>query len=258
MIKIIITGASGKMGKTLIDLIARDPKLELCGAIDTNEIGTDVGQGVKISADLASIIALTDVVIDFSSTLYTPTLLEICASAKKALVVGTTGHSKNSKKLFNDIAKNIPLLVSPNMSIGVNLLWKLAEISSKTLDKEYKIEILERHHIHKKDAPSGTAKRLIEIVANSRGLDIENDVSFSENKKLEEINKPIQVQAIREGEIIGEHILSLNSQKDRIELGHFAYTREIFANGALRATKWIVDKKPGLYNMQDVLFEKGA
>lgn len=224
MINIIITGAKGRMGKTLLRLIANDPDFKLTGAVD-------------VSDNLGDVISKCDVVVDFSSADATAGLLQTAKTAGKALIIGTTGHDEKQKTLIKEASKKIPLLLSPNMSVGVNLLLKLSELAAKTTGKDYKVSIVEKHHIHKKDAPSGTASRLAELIASSG-----------------DIRENIPIESIREGEAVGEHTISFASKGDRIELSHCAFTREIFARGALRAAKWIVDKPAGLYDMQDVLF----
>jgi 4-hydroxy-tetrahydrodipicolinate reductase len=265
MTNLIINGAAGRMGTTIIRLSKEEPDLKIVGAVGnarSPDIGKDAGIkadigniGVEISGDLSEIISKADVVIDFSSPASTHHAIETAMSAKKALVVGTTGHTDEEKKIFAKAAKKIPLLVSPNMCVGVNLLWKMAEMTGKTLGKNYQINIVERHHIHKKDAPSGTAKKLIEVVTEASGFNIDKDVFFSLDSSGEAAStKPITVKAVREGEVVGDHTLYFTSKEDRIELAHFAFTRDIFAKGALRAARWIVDKPTGLYDMQDVLF----
>lgn len=265
MIKIIVNGAAGRMGTTIVRLASANPDLKIVGAIDRKECqqaGWDAGEvagvsnlGVLITNNLAEIISGADVVIDFSSPEATAKLIDVAGGSKTAVVVGTTGHSDQQKEAFKNAAKTIPLLVSPNMSVGVNLLWKLTETAAKTLNDEYAIDIVERHHIHKKDAPSGTAKKLIELITKATGKSIEKDVYYALDGSNEAAsNKPITVKAIREGEVVGDHTVYFTSKEDRIELAHFAFTRDIFGNGALRAAEWIVDKPAGLYDMQSVLF----
>lgn len=226
MLKIIVNGANGRMGSTIIRLAESDAGLSVTGKVDTT---TD---------PLEKVIATADVVIDFSSAAATTHLLETAMRAGKPVVMGTTGHTEEQKKLFKEASTKIALLVSPNMSVGVNLVLKLTEMMAKTLGKDYKVEITERHHVHKKDAPSGTAKKMMETYAKNSGINI-ND---------------IHVESVREGEIVGDHIMVLSNEAEKIELAHFAQTREIFAKGALRAAKWIAGKPAGLYDMQNVLF----
>lgn len=265
MTTFIMNGAAGRMGTTIIKLAANDPNMTLVGAVDRRDsehFGKDAGTlagidmlGVKITDNIHNVIDNADVIIDFSSPDSTIKLLEAAVPAKKRVIVGTTGHQEKHKKAFLNASKEISLLVSPNMSVGVNLLWKLADLAGKTLGKDYQIDIVERHHIHKKDAPSGTAKKLIEVVSTAAGHDIDEDVFYALDGSDEAASgKPVTVQAIREGEVVGDHTLYFTSKEDRVELAHYAFTRDIFGKGALRAAKWIVDKPTGLYDMQNVLF----
>ena len=265
MTNIIMNGAAGRMGTTIIKLAKNEPDLKIVGATDREDspnLGKDVGElagigklGINITDNLNEIISKADVIIDFSLPASTDKLLDLALSNKKAIVMGTTGHSDEQKETFKKVSKEIPLLVSPNMSVGVNLLGKMAEMAGDVLGKDYKINIVERHHIHKKDAPSGTAKMLIEVTTKAAGFDIDKDVFYSLNGTSEcAADKPVTVKAIREGEVVGDHTLYFTSKEDRIELAHYAFTREIFAKGALRAAHWIVDKPAGMYDMQSVLF----
>lgn len=238
MIKIIINGATGRMGATLIRLAGEAKDIRLVGAVDipsSLQIGKEVCRGVQITGRIKELITSADVVIDFTSADATLELLETARGARKAVVVGTTGHTPEQRVMFKKIASDIPLLISPNMSVGVNLLWKLTELAGRTLDETYDVAIRERHHVHKKDSPSGTAKRLIEIATKT-------------------LKEPSSVDAVREGEVVGEHAISFTSNGEKIELAHYAFNREIFARGALKAAKWIAGRPPGLYDMQDVLF----
>jgi len=258
-------GASGKMGKTIIRLISETPELELVGAIEQENnsmISKDAGSvagttnlDVKITTYLVDAVSNADVVIDFSSPKGTPALLEAVNQQKKPLIIGTTGHDKIQKTMIKKASSSTPILMSPNMSVGVNLLWKLTEMAANVLGKDFSVSINEKHHINKKDAPSGTANKLIEIIANTVGYNLDTDVRFTENKKnAPPTHKPIAVNAIREGEVVGEHTIYFTSKEEKIGLAHMAYTRDIFAKGALSAATWIKDKPAGLYNMQDVLF----
>lgn len=210
IIKIFISGATGKMGVALTQLISEKPEFKL------------------------ATIENCDVVIDFSHASAAQKLLETAATHRKPVIMGTTGHSEEQKMFFKKIATEIPFLVSPNMSVGVNLLWKLAETASQTLGNEFNVSIREKHHIHKKDSPSGTAKRLQEIV-----------------QKLRNTLPP--VEAIREGEVLGEHTIIFESKGEKIQITHEAATRGIFAEGALKAAQWIIGKPAGFYTMENVL-----
>lgn len=224
MIKVLVNGAKGRMGRAIVQLIQKDKNFALAGAIDFEN-----------AASMGIISKMADVIIDFSSPGALQTLLE---TPGKPLVIGTTGHDEKQRAKIKKAAETTPILVSPNMSVGVNLMYKLTEMATSIL-KDYNIELLERHHIHKKDAPSGTAKKIIEVIS----------------KVLPKANDSIDVKSIREGEIVGEHELFFDNGFERVGIIHHAKTRDLFAIGALRAAQWIVDKKPGLYDMQDVLFK---
>lgn len=211
------------MGRTVTELVRADSSLKLIGGVDAGE-------------SISDIIDNADVIIDFSHVSATIPLLDAAVGAGKALVIGTTGHTDEHKELFRAAALKIPLLISPNMSEGVNLLYRLAEMASKTIGKNCRVEIIETHHIHKKDAPSGTAKKLVEIMRPY-------------------ISGDIPIESIREGEIVGDHRIIFTTEGDKLEFFHSAFTREIFARGAIRAAKWIVGRPAGLYSMQDVLFD---
>lgn len=240
MIKIIVTGAAGRMGRVLIGLISDDPGLKLVGAIESPSspgLGTEAG-GVLVTSDLKEIVSKCDVVIDFSSADATPAFVEIAHGAGRAMVIGTTGLETSEIERCRVLAKEFPLLMAPNMSVGVNLLWRLTEIAAKTTGKGFSINIEETHHIHKKDAPSGTAKRLMEIAAANSGYN----------------SSEIGIKSIREGEVVGEHVITFSSAGEKLTLAHSAFTREIFARGALVAARWLVGRPAGFYDMGDALF----
>jgi 4-hydroxy-tetrahydrodipicolinate reductase len=238
MIKIGVSGAAGKMGKRLINLGLKDKKdIEVVfGLEDKNHplLEKDF-QGVKIVSD-PQIIKECDCLIEFSTPEATVEHLFYLAEYKKCAVIGTTGLDSSQLQEIKKASRIIPIVFSPNMSVGVNLLFRLVKEAAKIL-KEYKIYLEESHHIHKKDAPSGTAKKIAQIL-NEEGFNI----------KIEDI------KSIREDEIVGDHRVVFESELDRIELFHSAKTRDIFAQGAIKAAKWIVDKEANLYNMEDVLF----
>ena len=237
MVKIAVSGALGRMGQRIMALAGEDKDLEVaCGfeRQDHPDLGSS-SQGVLISNDY-NLLQTCDCMIDF--TLPSATIDNVSAALKnkKAFVIGTTGLSATEIEKLKEAAKDIPVVYSPNMSVGVNLLFKLVSEAAKIL-KTYSAEIEEAHHIHKKDAPSGTAKKIAQLI-NEHGFSIKDE----------------DVKAIREGEIIGDHKIVFDSEVDTITLSHSAKTRDIFAKGALIAAKWVVDKPAGLYSMADVLF----
>jgi 4-hydroxy-tetrahydrodipicolinate reductase len=223
MVNIAISGSKGKMGSRIADLAKDDPELKVTSAFD-------------IDGDAAAAVKGCDCLIEFTSPKATMDHLELCRKDKKAIVIGTTGLSDTERAKIKEASAEIPVVLSPNMSVGVNLMFKLVEEASKALGTDYEISILEAHHAEKKDAPSGTAKEIDRIVKSVKGD--ETDVAIS---------------SVREGEIVGEHTITFESEVDIVEITHSAKTRDIFAKGALAAAKFAASKKHGLYSMKDVL-----
>ena len=265
MTKVIMAGAAGKMGAMIIRLIKADKDMELVGALEdasSPAIGKDIGEvigisaiGIKTTAELNSIINKADVVIDFSVITATLKTLEIAVKNNKAMVIGTTGFNDVQKKLISEAAKSIPVVFTPNFSIGVNLLFKLVKEATKVLkDKDFDIEIVEAHHRFKKDAPSGTALKLAQIAAQEKGLDLKKVMVTGREGSVGERSKDtIGVFSMRGGDIVGDHTVFYTTLGERIELTHKAHSRETFAKGALLAAKCLAKTKAGLYDMSDVL-----
>lgn len=254
MIKVAINGALGKMGKVVTQLCLQDKDIKIVGLADI--AGTETKQInnllPQVELNLNNCINQTDVVIDFSSPEGTQQVLQLCKEYKKPAVVGTTGHTEEQLNSIKTVANYIPVVLSPNMSLGVNILFKLVEIVTNILkDKNYDIEIIEAHHNKKKDAPSGTAKKIMEIV---KFIKQNTEFVFNRNGLIGE-RKPqeVGINVIRAGDIVGEHTVLFATHGEKIELKHTATSRECFAKGAIFAAKWVVDKKPGLYTMKDVL-----
>ncbi len=222
MVKICVSGSEGKMGSRIIDLAKEDPELEVVAGFDVNG-NAEVG------------ITACECLIDFTTPAATMEHLALCEKLKKPIVIGTTGLSEDQKANIKEASDHIPVVISANMSVGVNLLFKLIWEASKVLGEDYEVNIVEAHHTEKKDAPSGTAKEIAKIVKSVKG-DID-----------------IPIDSVREGEIVGEHTITFESDVDLLEITHSAKTRDIFANGALKAAKFIVGKKSGLFTMKDVL-----
>jgi len=220
-IKIIICGAKGRMGRALVSAVSSDPELRLAGEIDQGD-------------DLMTVIATGDVVIDFSVREATAAIARIAANHKKALVIGTTGHSDAEKSTVRALTKVIPIVWSANFSTGVTTLFWMTQKVAEIVGPDWEAEVVETHHTAKKDAPSGTAKRLQEVLKQVRG-------------------KEAPAHALRVGDVVGDHTVTFGTAGERIELTHRASSRETFARGALRAAKWAVKQQPGLYDMQDVL-----
>ncbi len=251
MIKISINGAAGRMGKIIIELCLRDKDVKIVGLSDVNT-SIKYDNLPKIELDLNNYIHDTDVVIDFSSPEGTQKVLEICKKNKKPIVIGTTAHSSEQQQFILEVSKEIPIVLSPNMSLGVNLMFKLVELLTNVLkDKFYDIEIIEAHHNKKKDAPSGTAKKIMEII---KKLKPETEFIYDRSKILSERKTDeVGVSVIRAGDIVGEHTVLFSTYGEKIEIKHTATSRETFAKGAILAAKWLVNKPAGLYNMFDVL-----
>ena len=241
MTRIIITGAKGRMGQALV-LCARNFRaLEIVGQIDQGD-------------DLAKIIAKCDAVIDFSLHNATPGVAALCAENKKALVIGTTGHSDTEKSAIANHKSQIPMVWSSNYSTGVNTLFWLTRKAAEILGPDFDLEITEMHHRLKKDAPSGTAKSLAEILAEVRKLQLDKTARHGREGIVgERTQNEIGIHSIRGGDVVGDHTVIFANTGERIELTHKASSRDTFANGALRAAAWVVTQKPGLYDMQDVL-----
>jgi 4-hydroxy-tetrahydrodipicolinate reductase len=235
MIKLGIAGVCGKMGKRIFELASQDKDFELSLALEkkgTPAIGKDMGK-LKISSNQDGMFII-DVFIDFTLPEATEANLDYVVRYKKALVLGTTGLSDQQVKKIEDIAKVIPVVFSPNFSIGVNTLFAILPDIAKRLGPDYSIEIVEAHHKTKKDSPSGTAKKLAQVLTDATKRDI-------------------PTHAIRLGDIVGDHTVIFCGNSERIEIKHQAHSRDLFALGALVAAKWIFNKPAGLYSMQDVL-----
>jgi 4-hydroxy-tetrahydrodipicolinate reductase len=263
-LKIAITGAAGRMGRSLIEACHGDEACILGVALERAghpmlavDAGNLIGIGnlnVPINSDLASQIANFTVLIDFTTPEATMHNLEICVAAHKAIIIGTTGFDAEQKQRIRHAAQEIPIVFSPNMSIGVNLSFKLIEIAAKILQDKVDIEIIEAHHRHKQDAPSGTALRMGEIVAKSLGKDLQECAIYGRKGQIgARENGIIGFETIRAGDIVGEHTVMFADVGERIEITHKASNRMIYARGALRAAKWLSQYNNGLYDMQDVL-----
>ncbi|MBI5484352.1 MAG: 4-hydroxy-tetrahydrodipicolinate reductase [Deltaproteobacteria bacterium] len=264
MIKIAVCGAAGRMGQRIINSVIEAEGVQLSGALERPghpQTGQDVGLvagcgalGVTISDDLNAVVAGCDVLIDFTTPKVSLKNLEVCALKKKAIVIGSTGFTPEERLLATELAKDIPAVLAPNMSVGVNVCFKVLKDIAKTLGDDFDVEIVELHHKLKKDAPSGTAVRMGEVVAEALGRDY-NKVSNCHREGIigERSREEIGMQTVRGGDIIGEHTVYFIGMGERIELSHRAMTRDMFSRGSVRAAGWVVGKSPGLYDMQDVL-----
>ena len=216
--------------------------------------GASIVAGLDVGDDISSQIDNCDVVIDFSHSNGTSELCRACAKAKKPTVIGTTGHSTEELGLIHDLARTVPVVLSPNFSVGVNALFWLTRKAAEMLGDSFDLEILEAHHRLKKDSPSGTAKKLAEILCEVRGLDYQRDVRHGREGLVgERQGNEIGMHSIRGGDVVGDHTVNFAGAGERLELTHKAASRETFANGALRAANWIIGKPARLYSMEDVL-----
>ncbi|MDO8427295.1 MAG: 4-hydroxy-tetrahydrodipicolinate reductase [Deltaproteobacteria bacterium] len=264
MIHAAVTGAAGRMGTAIVGALAGNPRIELSGALereDSPALGKDAGEaagrgraGVKITSDRVKAFKKADVIIDFSTPDSSMKVLEDAVELNKAVVIGTTGFSLHQRELIKELCLKTRAVMAPNMSIGVNLLLKLVSQASAVLGSDYDIEIIEAHHRHKKDSPSGTAIRIAEVIATTLKRDLEK-VAVYERKGIIGERRPedIGIQSIRAGDIVGDHTVLFGGIGERIELTHRASSRDTFAMGAVKAAVWVVDKPNGLYDMQDVL-----
>jgi len=264
MIKVAVTGAAGRMGKTLIEAIADNQDTQLTAAFEhpsSTLIGADAGElagigrnGVQISADLKSEFDVFDVLIDFTRPEATCENALLCASAGKKMVIGTTGFTDSQKGQLDDAAGNIAICLAVNFSTGVNLCLSLIEMASKVLGQDSDIEILEMHHRHKVDAPSGTALRMGEVVAGALDRDLSTCAVYGrEGITGERERETIGFSTIRGGDVVGDHTVIFAADGERVEITHKASSRMSFARGAVRAATWLAQRNRGMFDMQDVL-----
>ncbi|HEY6098046.1 MAG TPA: 4-hydroxy-tetrahydrodipicolinate reductase [Anaeromyxobacter sp.] len=263
MINVVVTGAAGRMGTQIVRALAAEKDMRLHGAVERPGFpgGTDAAAaaglpagGAPIGDDLARALNLAHAVVDFTAPDASARHAEICAEKGVPLVIGSTGFGAASKARVAAAARRIPVVLSPNMSVGVNVLFELVRRAADVLGSAYDVEIVELHHRMKKDAPSGTAVRLAEVAAEALRRDPAKDLAFERHGMIGE-RPPAQigVQTLRGGDVVGEHTVLFCGQGERLELTHRATSREQFARGAIRAVRWVIGRQPGLYDMADVL-----
>lgn len=241
MTRIIITGSKGRMGKALVACATQHPELLLVGQIDQGD-------------DIETVLPQTDVVIDFSSHTATAAIAARCSALGKALVIGTTGHSNEDRTEITAHSARIPMVLSSNYSTGVNTLFWLTRKAAEILGPAFDLEVVEMHHRLKRDAPSGTAKSLAEILADVRQQQLDKFIRHGRSGIVgERTAAEIGMHSVRGGDVVGDHTVIFANVGERVELTHKASSRDTFANGALRAAAWVVRQAPGLYDMQDVL-----
>jgi 4-hydroxy-tetrahydrodipicolinate reductase len=264
MIKAIVSGAAGRMGGRIIHMLAAAEGITLLGALERPDhpaVGKDVGEvvglpatGVKVSGSLAEVLPQGDVLIEFTHPETTLKHLHLATKADKAAVIGTTGLSAAQVTELKALAEKIRVVFAPNMSVGVNLMFKVVQDIARVLAEGYDVEIVEAHHRLKKDAPSGTALKLAQVIAQGLGRDLDKVGVYARRGIIGERTKEeIGIQTVRAGDIVGEHTVIFCGIGERLEVIHRAHNRDNFARGAVRAAQWVVSQIPGLYDMQDVL-----
>jgi len=264
MRRIAVMGAAGRMGKTLIEAVQQTPGAGLTAAVDRPDstlVGADAGElaalgriGVPLSGDLDRVVEEFDVLIDFTHPTVTLKNLAFCRKHGKAMIIGTTGFSVEEKQLLAEAGKDIPIVFAANFSVGVNLCLKLLDTAARVLGDDVDIEIMEAHHRHKVDAPSGTAVRIGEVIADALGRDLKKVAVYGrEGQTGARERETIGFATVRAGDIVGDHTVLFAADGERVEITHKASSRMTFAKGAVRAALWLDGREPGLYDMQDVL-----
>jgi 4-hydroxy-tetrahydrodipicolinate reductase len=264
MTRIAITGAAGRMGRSLVQAVHQAEGMQVTVALehpDSSLLGTDAGElagigklGVVVGSDITAVLDGFDVLIDFTRPEPTLANLEACRKAARRMVIGTTGFSEHQKARIALAAEDIAVVLAPNMSVGVNLCLKLLDVAARVLGDTVDIEVIEAHHRHKVDAPSGTALRMGEVVADALGRDLKECAVYGrEGHTGERARNTIGFETIRAGDIVGDHTVLFAGDGERVEITHKASSRMTFANGALRAAGWLMAQDDGLFDMQDVL-----
>jgi 4-hydroxy-tetrahydrodipicolinate reductase len=240
-LRILVTGAKGRMGQAVIRAVEAQPD-------------TVVGAAVDVGDDLDEALAKCDAVIDFTSHHFSNELVAACVKHKKALIMGTTGHTEEERNNIREAAKTIPVVFAANFSIGVNTLFWLTRQAARILGEPFDLEVVEMHHRMKTDSPSGTARRLVEILCEESGVSYEKDTRHGRFGDVgARTKKEIGVHALRGGDVVGDHTVIFSNIGERVELTHKASSRDTFAGGSVRAAQWLAGKSAGIYDMQDVL-----
>ena len=241
MTKIAITGSNGRMGQALIEAVKLNPNVSQGSILNRGD-------------DIERVLKDFDVLIDFTRPEATLDALSVCQSAGKAMVIGTTGFSDDALKVIDQASSDIPIVFAPNMSVGVNLTLKLLETTAKVIGTDSNIEIVEAHHRHKVDSPSGTALKMGEVIANALGRDLSECAVYGrEGTEEPRDRQTIGFSSIRGGDVVGEHTVTFFMEGERVEISHKASSRMTYANGAVKACQWLTNQANGLYSMQDVL-----
>ncbi|MGH7374845.1 MAG: 4-hydroxy-tetrahydrodipicolinate reductase [Candidatus Rokuibacteriota bacterium] len=264
MADVVVAGAAGRMGSRLVALLQDETELRLVAALEApghGALGRDAGESagvgrltVPITADVEAVLAKDRILIEFSVPEASLAHARIVARQGGRAVIGTTGFTAAQREELKEIGRSVPILVSPNMSVAVNVAFRILADMARMLGDDYDVEIVETHHRFKKDAPSGTALAMAEVVAKALGRDLGKTAVYDRHDRLvERTRKEIGIAALRSGDVVGEHTVSFGSLGERLELTHRAHSRDNFARGALRGARFIATAKPGLYSMQDVL-----
>ena len=256
-----VCGAGGRVGRKIVEACGDDPNCKIVSALGRSSSGVDAGLlagvgvlGIEVVDSVNAVVRAADVCIDFTHPSVTNDLLEVSAREAKPLVIGTTGFSLTELEAISETAKHIPIVLAPNMSVGVNLCFSLLEHAARVLGDDVDIEIIEAHHRNKLDAPSGTAMKMGEVLATTLGRNLSECAIFAREGQTGVRGKnTIGFESIRGGDIVGEHTVLFAATGERLEITHRSSTRMNFANGALRAAKWVGDQDSGLYDMRDVL-----
>lgn len=257
MLRLAVLGAGGRMGQSLLDAIAESDDLKLAGALvrpGSDLVGRAAGVAVSFTDQPVAALDSADVAIDFTLQGAFNSNLKACLDAARPVVIGTTGLTTAQQGRLHDVARELPVVWSPNMSVGVNLAFRMTELAARVLGEDYDAEIIDIHHRHKRDAPSGTALMFGEIIAAARGRRLDKVAEF----RGPQHDRPRQrgavgFSAVRAGEVVGEHTVLFASEAEQVEIRHRAAHRGAFASGALRAARWLHGREPGLYSMSDVL-----
>jgi 4-hydroxy-tetrahydrodipicolinate reductase len=264
MIKVAVAGIAGRMGSRIAQLVGETEGIELVGGFERPDhpaVGRELAEcvggaktGLNVSGSVAEVLKGADVVIDFTSASASCAHLEAAASAGKPMVIGSTGFSSEQLQKARELTRNIACVLAPNMSMGVNVLFKIVADVARMLGDGFDIEIVEAHHRFKKDAPSGTAVKLAQVAAEALERNLDQVGVYARHGLIgERTQQEIGIQTVRAGDIVGEHTVTFGGMGERIELTHRAHSRDNFARGALRAARWVVSRPPGLYDMQNVL-----
>lgn len=264
MVKVLVMGIAGRMGSRIGAICSENKDIKIVGGIEKkghHAVGKDIGLvigigelGLKVTDSLNDIISNCDVVIDFTHRESTIETVRVAQTAKKAMVIGTTGLSTEDMDIIKQASSSIPILQAPNMSVGVNLLLRVLKDIAYVLGDDYDVEIVELHHRMKKDAPSGTALKMAQVISESLGRNLDEVAVYARKGIIgERTKKEIGIQTVRAGDIVGEHTVYFGGLGERIEITHKASSRDTFARGAVRAALWIVNQGAGLYDMGDAL-----